>query len=57
MENDDADRLTKIAQRDTWLGGELNQWDARHDSYDDNGCLTQEAVTRPEWNTNSAIHE
>jgi RHS repeat-associated protein len=57
FENDAADRLTKITQRDTWLGGELNQWYERNYSYDHNGCLTQEAVTRPEWNTNALISE
>jgi RHS repeat-associated protein len=57
MEHNAADQLTKITQRDTWLGGELNQWYERNYSYDDNGCLTQEDVSRPEWNTNSAIHE
>jgi RHS repeat-associated protein len=55
--NDAADRITHIDQRDTWLGGELNQWYERSFSYDDNGCLTQENVTRPVWNTNSAIDE
>jgi len=52
-----ADQLTQITQRDTWLGGELNQWYNRDYGYDNNGCLTQENVTRPEWNTNSAIAE
>jgi RHS repeat-associated protein len=55
--NDAADRITHIDQRDTWLGGELNQWYERNFSYDNNGCLTQENVTRPVWNTNSAIDE
>jgi RHS repeat-associated protein len=57
MVHNDADQLTKITQRDSWLGGELNQWYDRNYTYDNNGCLTQENVSRPEWNTNSAIHE
>ncbi len=46
-----------IDQRDTWLGSQLEQWYNRDYTYDDNGCLTNETVARPEWNTNSAIHE
>ncbi len=57
FENDDADRLTKITQRDTWLGSQLEQWYDRDYTYNDNGCLTQEDVSRPSWNTNSAIYE
>jgi RHS repeat-associated protein len=55
--NSDADQTVLIAQRDSWLGGELNQWYDRNYTYDNNGCLTQENVSRPEWNTNSAIQE
>jgi RHS repeat-associated protein len=55
--HNDADQLTHIDQRDTWLGSQLDQWYNRDYSYDANGCLTNEAVTRPEWNTNSAIVE
>ncbi|MFA7368593.1 MAG: RHS repeat-associated core domain-containing protein, partial [Kiritimatiellales bacterium] len=57
MVHNDADQLTKITQRDSWLGGELNQWYDRNYTYDNNGCLTQENVSRPSWNTNSAIDE
>jgi RHS repeat-associated protein len=55
--NTDADQTVFIAQRDTWLGGELNQWYNRIYDYDDNGCLTQETVFREYWNTNSSIDE
>jgi RHS repeat-associated protein len=57
MVHNDADQLTKITQRDSWLGGELNQWYDRNYTYDNNGCLTQENVSRPSWNTNTAIAE
>ncbi len=56
-EHNAADQLTHIDQRDTWLGSQLEQWYNRDYTYSDNGCLTQEDVNRPEWNTNSAIHE
>jgi RHS repeat-associated protein len=55
--NNDADQTVVINQRDSWLGGELNQWYNREYGYDDNGCLTQEYVSRELWNTNSAINE
>jgi RHS repeat-associated protein len=57
MEHNDADQLTKITQRDSWLGGELNQWYKREYGHDDNGCLTQEYVSRELWNTNATIDE
>jgi RHS repeat-associated protein len=57
MENNSADQVLLITQRDTWLGGELNQWYNRIYDYDDNGSLTQETVSRDSWNTNSAIDE
>ncbi len=56
-EHNAADQLTHIDQRDTWLGSQLEQWYNRDYTYNDNGCLIEEDVNRPTWNTNSTIHE
>lgn len=57
MVHNSADQLTRITQRDTWLGGELNQWYYRNYTYNNNGCTIEESVIRPLWNTNSTIDE
>ncbi len=56
-EHNAADQLMHIDQRDTWLGSQLEQWYNRDYSYNENGCLIEEDVNRPTWNTNSTIHE
>ncbi len=45
--NNEADQTTQIDQRDSWLGGELNQWYHRKYTYNDNGCMTVERVSSP----------
>jgi len=57
VENNIADQLVHINQRDTWLGGELNQWYERDFLYNDNGQVHRQFVSRPSWNTNSTIDE